>query len=64
AMCKQTGTKGDTICDIELGNNPYNNELAQTAATENQNVMGMVFNYLREYLSFLVDRTQTGNAYS
>ena len=21
-MCKQTGTKGDTICDIELGNNP------------------------------------------
>ena len=22
-MCKQTGTKGDTICDIELGNNPH-----------------------------------------
>jgi hypothetical protein len=25
-MCKQTGTKGDTICDIELGNNPDNNQ--------------------------------------
>ena len=25
-MCKQTGTKGDTICDIELGNNPSTEE--------------------------------------
>ncbi|MGB6533597.1 MAG: zinc ribbon domain-containing protein [Candidatus Nitrosopolaris sp.] len=48
-MCKQTGTKGDTICDIELGNNPRSRVTVKSQRDRNSK---WAFGELRQFLTY------------